>query len=164
MYRRGYLIDEVFGLAFGGCFGLLVLLFVLVTFLSAVARAAGRVTPENRRIEPGQVWLNLLPLFNLVWLPITVDRVAESLKNEFYTRGLDEPGSSYTRTAGLAWLVLLVFGVAVLVVFDKGGVPPLGVMAVIASLVCWVVYWVQLKGYARRLKSSPYVPPADEGW
>jgi hypothetical protein len=152
---------ELFGLALGGCIGLLVLFLVFVTFLGALGRAVSQVTPENRRIDPAQVWLNLVPLFNLVWLPITVDRVADSLKNEFTTRGLDEPGSSYTRSAGLAWLVLLVFGVAVLAVTR---VPPLGTLAVIASLVCWVAYWVQLNGHARRLKSAPYVPPADEGW
>ena len=43
---------------------------VLLLFLSTIARVVGRVRRPNRRIEPTQVWLNLMPFFNLLWLPI----------------------------------------------------------------------------------------------
>src|SRR5262245_33189186 len=90
---------EVFlAVASVGCIGLGIAYLVFAAFLSAVSRVVGRVTPENRRIEPGQVWLNLVPVFVVIWLPITVDRVAESLKNEFTSRGLDDPRENYGRT------------------------------------------------------------------
>src|SRR5688500_569860 len=85
-----------------------VLVFVLgVSFLAALGRVLRRVEPENRRMEPGQVWLNLIPIFNLVWATVTVERVAESLRNEFRERGMDGPDERYGRTRGLTTLALL---------------------------------------------------------
>ncbi len=141
---------------------MLVVLPVLLLFLSTMARVVGRVRPENRRIEPGQVWLNLLPVFNLVWLPITVDRIAASIRAECEERGLDEPGEPYTRTSGLTWLTLSVLCFPAVILVERG--LPCIVMLVPICLIFWATYWVQLAGYARRLKAAKYVPPADEGW
>ena len=140
----------------------LVLLPVLLLFLSTLARVAMRVRRENRRIEPAQVWLNLVPVFNLVWLPITVDRLADSIRRECEERGLDRPGEGYTRAAGLTWLVLTAFAGPVAVLTGEVGCAVF--MFVPTALVFWVAYWFQLAGYARRLKATKYLPPADEGW
>jgi hypothetical protein len=146
--------DFLFVLVSLGCIllGLGVMLFV--TFLLSVARVLANVAPDHRRIEPGQVWLNLIPGFGVVWLPITVDRVAESLKYEFESRGVIERGQNYGRNVGLAALVLAVFGV----------IPYLGMLSLFAAFVCWVIYWIQLNGFSRRLRSSKYVPPMNEEW
>ena len=154
MYRQRDLIELFFvvGLIAGG---LVLILVVGSAFFAAITRALRRVSPENRRMEPGQVWLNLVPVFNIVWATVTVERVAESLRNEFRERGMDGPSESYGRGRGLTALVLLLIVV-----------PP------VTALVTWpvalgyaIAYWRQLNRYAERLKPGAYSPPpTDEGW
>jgi hypothetical protein len=124
------------------------------SFLAALARALRRVGPENRRMEPNQVWLNLIPVFNLVWCTVTVERVAESLRNEFRERGLDGPDERYGRRNGLTMLALLASGVLFY--------PALFCYPV--ALGYAVAYWREVNRYADRLRSGTYAPPVDEGW
>jgi hypothetical protein len=160
MYRRSIL--EEIGDGPLACVLPLLALLAFVAFLAALGRAARLVTAENRRLEPGQVWLNLVPVFTLVWLPITIDRLAESVKRELLDRGQEVEGSTYGRAAGLAWLGC--WAVAFLFVAALHGPPPLGWLIGVVGFVCWVSYWAQVNGLAARLKSRQYTPPADEGW
>ena len=125
------------------------------SFLMAVVRVLHRVSPENRRMEPGKVWLNLIPVFNLVWATVTVERVAESLRNEFRERGMDDPDEPYGRRTGLTLLVLLASGILFYPAF----------ICYPIAFFYWIGYWRQMSRYANRLKSGAYFPPPiDEGW
>jgi len=69
-----------------GTFSLIVIAFVIfliptILFLLTLQNTLKRVCKKNRMIEPGQVWLNLIPLFNIVWQFIMINRIADSLKN-----------------------------------------------------------------------------------
>jgi hypothetical protein len=154
MRRRDLLFpfNELGGL---GCIGLVLALLVFVALLATVARVLNLVAAENRRMEPGQVWLNLIPILNFVWLVVTVERVGESIRNELVARGRDRKGDGYGKTVGHTGLVL----------FFTAVVPPVAVVTWPFALVYGVVYWVQLGGYARRLRDdgTAYTPP-DEGW
>ena len=81
------------GVAIGVLIGLLPLIFYLIT----LSKTLKEVEQTNRRIEPGQVWLTLIPLFGLVWQFIMVNRIADSLKAEFAARNIqveeDRPGA-----------------------------------------------------------------------
>ncbi|MDB5312800.1 MAG: hypothetical protein JWO38_7002 [Gemmataceae bacterium] len=143
-------------------------LYLTISFLSAVARVLRRVDPENRRMEPGGVWLNLIPVFNLVWAAVTVERVAESIRNEYLSRGMDGPREGYGRPAGLTVVVLLTVGSFLELVSTAGRAAavlfPL-VLVYLIAFIYWIVYWVQLNRYTRELKSGAYrPPPAEEGW
>jgi hypothetical protein len=144
-----------------GCFVLVISFIAYIAFLAAAARVLARIEPENRRMEIGQVWLNLIPLFNLLWMVVTVERIGESIRNEFLSRGRYKKSESYGKTTGLAWLVLTGVGVP----FAAAGTPCVLVFWFLA-FIYWVVYWAQLSGYARRLNSEnpSYAPPVDEGW
>jgi hypothetical protein len=154
MYRRRDMMELLF-IVGPSAVVLVVLLVLASSFFAAVTRTLRRVSPENRRMEPGQVWLNLIPIFNIVWATVTVERVAESLRNEFRERGMDGPSERYGRGYGLTALVL------VLIV-----IPP------VVAVVTWplafaytISYWRQLNRYAERLKPGAYSPPpTDEGW
>jgi hypothetical protein len=125
------------------------------SFLMAVVRVLHRVSPENRRMEPGQVWLNLIPVFNLVWATVTVERVAESLRSEFCERGMDDPDEQYGRRTGLTLLALLASGILFYPAF----------ICYPVAFFYWIGYWRQMNRYAGRLKSGAYFPqPIDEGW
>ena len=141
----------------------MVLLLLALTFLSAIARVLRRVPPEHRRIGPGQVWLNLIPVFNLVWATVTVERVAESLRNEFVARGLHGPEERYGRRAGLTMLTLLVVGALGLI--GRGDLNVLMIVTYPLAFLHWVSYWVQMNRYFARLKPGAYTPPpTEEGW
>lgn len=140
-----------------GCLVGVVLLLGYVLILAMASKAIGRVSPEHRRIEPAQVWLNLLPVFHLVWLPVTVDRIAQSLRAEFRARGRVRIRDGYGGGAGLTAVTLVWVGFFLL---------PLGIVFLVLAVIYWLAYWVQLGVYARRLREEPseYATPVDEGW
>lgn len=147
-------LGDLGGLA---CLGLVVGFILGVGLLATLARVLGRVRPENRRMQPGEVWVNLIPVVNVVWAVVTVERVGESVRAELAARGAGQKADAYGKTSGLIALVLLS---VVLVVH-----PLAGVVTVPFAFVYGIVYWSQMNGYARRLRDEPFDPvPVDEGW
>jgi hypothetical protein len=109
-----------------------VALVVQIMFLLTMSRCLKEISSRNRKMEPGQVWLCLIPLFGYVWSIIMVLRVAESLEYEFEDRRLRGDGD-YGKTLGLVYLIgSLVCG-------------PVG-------LVCWIMYWVKISGYTKQMQ------------
>jgi len=92
-------------------------------------------------MEPGQVWLNLIPIFNIVWQFITVSRVADSLRNEFYDRGWHERNEDYGRGIGTAYCVLNIIS----------AIPYIGGIFALGALVCFIIYWVKIANYSGQL-------------
>jgi hypothetical protein len=124
--------------------GLLIFCAVLVVpmifYLLTLQKALERCAPPNRAMTPGLVWLSLIPLFNLIWNFFIVLALAKSLGNEFRSRGMQaeaEPGQSI----GLAYAILFCCAI----------VPFLGILAAFAGIVMWIVYWVKIADYSRRL-------------
>src|SRR5262245_3407130 len=74
---------------------LLVFLVVFIFFFLTLSKALSRCHWRNRTMEPGQVWLNFIPIFHLVWMFITAVRVSDSLRNEFYDRGWHRRDDDY---------------------------------------------------------------------
>ena len=138
------------------CFAMLFGFILWVGLLASLTRILGVVRPENRRMEPGEVWVNLIPVVNMVWAAVTVERVGESVRNELKARGAAKKRDSYGKTSGIIALVL----VAVVVLL-----PPAGVVTLPFAFIYAVVYWVQMNGYVRRMRDEPLDPvPVDEGW
>ena len=99
-----------------------------------------RISSENRVVEPSNVWLMLIPLFNLVYAFILYPKISESLKNEFLKRGLADSGD-YGKSLGTAMAVLGLCGF----------IPIFGGFASIAHLVIWIIYWVKMSEYKSKL-------------
>jgi hypothetical protein len=112
-------------------------------FLSTLARALKQCAPRNRTIEPGQLYFNLIPCFNLIWTFIIVNRMTESLRNEFRDRGL-RPQEDYGQSIGTTYAVLVVCSM----------IPYLGSLIGIGALVCWIIYWVKMAGLGRELQEA----------
>jgi hypothetical protein len=147
--------DFEFLIVVGALVALAVAFALTAELLAVLARALRAVSPSNRRMDPGQVWLNFVPVFNLVWATVTVERVAESLRDEFRDRGLDGPTEDYGRRLGVITLVLLASGCLFY---------PLFVCYPIA-LVRLIQYRRHIERCAARLRSSDYAPPpVEEGW
>ncbi|HPH01378.1 MAG TPA: hypothetical protein PK297_00280 [Spirochaetota bacterium] len=61
------------------------IMFILILINSN--DALKRCKPENRTMSPGLVFLNFIPVFNLVWGFITVVKVVQSLTKEYASFG-----------------------------------------------------------------------------
>jgi hypothetical protein len=95
-----------------GAFGLFFLVFlgVMVYYNLGVANVLRAVHPANRKMEPGLVWLNLVPCVNYVWPILTVVWVDESVKNEYRDRGSwRPPDTGFGLGLGGAILILMGF-------------------------------------------------------
>ncbi|MBN9117666.1 MAG: hypothetical protein J0I06_00595 [Planctomycetes bacterium] len=123
---------------------LVISLIIGIFFLLTLSKALTRCSPRSRTMEPGQVWLNLIPLFNLVWQFITVNRIAESLENEYYDRGWGRGGEDYGRSVGTTYCVMNLLS----------WVPYCGGLFGLVGLVCFILYWVKIAGYSGRLATA----------
>ncbi len=131
-------------LLMGVCGFYIALLLIGIFFLLTLHKALAKCHPRNRTMEPGMVWLNLIPLFNLVWQFITVVKVAESLEYEYRDRGWHRRGEDYGKGLGITTCALGFGGI----------IPYCGILIVLAGLVCSIVYWVKIAGYSRDLSTG----------
>lgn len=129
----------------------LVGLAITIFYLLTLQKCLNRVSPVNRAMNPPMVWLNLIPLFNLVWMFITVLKIAESLVKEAQARGINLGDGG--KTLGLAYAILGVCGI----------IPIVGIASSLAAVVCWIMYWVKIAGYSSQLAAplaATAIPPA----
>lgn len=124
-------------------------LIALVLFLLVVQDTLKKCAPASRTMEPGKVWLMLIPVFGLVWQFILVLNVAKSLGSEFERLGIPSSEPAPGQTIGLAMSVCncCMF------------IPLLGGFAGIAGLVLWIIYWVKIVGYSRTLDAYQAITP-----
>jgi len=125
-----------------------ILLIPAIFYLITLQKALTVVSPQNRKMPPGQVWLMFIPLFNIVWYFIIVDAVAVSFEREYAARGVgSEPKPTYS--IGLATAILNVCGI----------IPIIGVLAGLATLVCWIMHWVKVNEHKNNLERMNYDDP-----
>ncbi len=134
--------------AFSGVIMIVALVFLVIMLIPAIfycltlQKALNRVSPENRAMAPGLVWLLFIPLFNLVWHFIVVLNMAKSLGAEFKKRNLAvaaDPGKGI----GLTYCILLCCTLI--------PIPFINALVALGGLVCWIVYWVQIAGFSGKL-------------
>ncbi len=118
-------------------------LVIKLLFLFTLKRALEQCAPHHRLMEPGQVFLNLIPCFGAVWMFFTVSRVGQSLRNEFDERGIDVPGD-YGQQLGISYASLILAWI----------IPYVGWLFGIAGVVCWIMYWVKMAEYNRHLSEG----------
>lgn len=139
------------------------------------------VRPENRLLAPGLVWLQLIPIFNYVWIFIVVRRISDSLAKEYAgwesdsifgiadEEALKNLGKRPTYGIGLTYCILCACLPVSVILFNLFGsvgtdtrsensafYTAIGFVAfslILVALVCWIIYWVQLAGWKRRLRA-----------
>jgi heme/copper-type cytochrome/quinol oxidase subunit 2 len=130
----------IIGIVFACVVVAAVSLAITIFFILTLQKALNRCSPENRAMQPGMIWLLLIPLFNIVWIFFVVINMAKSLGSEFTKRGIaadPEPG----KTLGLAYAILAICS----------AIPFVGFLAGIGCLVCFIMYWVKIAGYSKQL-------------
>ena len=144
-YNSGMFEDLGIGLVILIIFiGLAVGIGIQVLYLLTLQNCLKEVSPENRKMPPANVWLNLIPLFNIGWQFVIVNRIADSLKAEFAKRGITGEEARPGYGVGITYCICGCCGI----------VPVLGALAAIGALVCWIIYWVKISGYKTKLQQT----------
>jgi hypothetical protein len=125
---------------FGGFF-LLPAIFYILTLQKALYKCA----MSSRTLEPAMIWLYLVPFVNLVFNFFIVLGMAKTLGNEFKTRGVLISDPAPGQAIGLAMCVCAACSI----------IPLLGLLAALAHIVLWIVYWAKIAEYSRTLDLQP---------
>ena len=145
--------DEEAFFMFGMCGALLVFLVIKIFYLLTLQNAIGRCSLRNRTMEPGLVWLELVPLLNLYWVFHNVINVSDSLRNEFSDRGRYDRGDFGKSLGIVAMAVSLLANFIGGIIAQVAG--PLGlIVALVFGLGAFVlicVYWAQVAGYSSQI-------------
>ena len=128
--------------------GLGIGLFVLWLYYSAFAT----IPPEYRMMNPGQVFLVLIPLFGAIWIFYVVIRLSRSFQYYFSSIGRYDVGDCGYRT-GLTSLILQWVGM----------VPFIGPLFSIGSLVMMIIYLVKISQLKSMVRFHELQGAAPEG-
>ena len=155
---------------------LLFLAFLIpaIFFLLTEHLTLKRIRPENRKMSPGLIWLQLIPLLGQIWQFYVVVKIAGSINKEvisWYIEplfGVDavtvERGNRRpTQAMGLTYCTLSVAFPVLSVVSVTGLIwtpadhayetaeTTVGFLAFVC-IACWIIYWVQLVIWGSKLK------------
>ena len=112
------------------------ILLVGIFYLLTLQNTLKTISPENRKMEPGNVWFLLIPLVNIVYSFIVVDAIGVSLKNEYEKYGVvtaEKPAYNI----GLAMCILNILSV----------IPFVGIV----TFLCWIIYWVKVNEHKNEI-------------
>ena len=121
-----------------------------IFYLLTLSGALKKCSPQSRTMEPGMVWLLLIPLVSMIWQFFVVNALAKSLGNEFRLRNMNGEDAEPGKSVGMGLAICGVCSIIPIVNFVAG---PL-------AFVLWIVYWVRIAGYSRKLDAFPAMLPS----
>ena len=140
---------DYYGYSIGfSLFFLVLFLIPGIFFLLTLQNTLKAISDENRRMPPANVWLLFIPLFNIVWQFIVVDKIAQSIAAECARLNLPVKEDKPTYGIGLAWNICNCISIIPIV----GG---------LAALITFIIYWVKVAEYKKLIKSNQDNFPLD---
>ena len=137
---------------------LAIVLIPAIFFLITQQNTLKAIQPENRTMNPGEVWLQLIPLFGWVWQFIVVSRISDSLRREFNSWTNDTIFQGQGNAAIYVGYSKPTYGIGLAMCICNCCtiVPCLGYLAWLGALVCWIIYWVQLAEWKGKVQRRFY--------
>lgn len=125
-------------------------LFVL--FHLTLQRTMDAVSEKNRQMSGGSVWLNLIPVFNLVFPFIFNNALKNSIELEYFDRKITKPVSLGSGVVLYPLMILVSIFFSVLF-YNSGDVAYslLSSLAGIVNIVGQIVFWTQVANHKRML-------------
>lgn len=109
-------------------FGIFIIPYIL--YINTLQATLKEIRKENKTISEGSLWLLLIPVFNLIWHFIVVNKISDSLEKEAKSRNLYfgeiKPGHSI----GIAMCILNI-------------IPYLNFI----GFILWIIYWAKINSY-----------------
>lgn len=152
----------------------MVVIALLVLALWRIFDAANAAAPEHRTMEPGMIWLLLIPIFQVYWNFRALPEVSKSLAATMRDKGLnpDDCGQGI----GVVWSLLVVV-LYILHIFDwtisgalfvvgaegvaEFALIPLGLLMIVGFLaicVCIVMYVVKVQAAKAQILAAGSTP------
>ena len=128
-----------------------IILIPAIFYLITLQNTLKAVSPENRKMEPGMVWLLLIPLFNIIWNFIVVNRMADSIQAELQKKG-----------AGVTERPAYNVGIAMCIIGCVTWIPVVGGLVSIVGLICWIIYWIKIAEFKKKIEMLPDAPQDDD--
>lgn len=141
--------------SYEGLFAILVVVVlmaiaILIAYLLTLQNVLKEIGPENRTVQPNNVWLMLIPLFSIGYAFILYPKISESLRKEYDERDIIG-GGDYGKGLGMTAAILGVIGL-INNVLDLGVI---GSLVGVASLIVMIVFWVKMSEFKKRLQKTP---------
>ncbi len=162
-----------------------IMAIVAILFLLSLQSTLKAATPGNRRMQPGLVWIQLLPLIGLVYSFIVARKVSDTIVAEYRSKGQHLASTKPTYGVGV---VLALFSIIVTVVSiyfgltfgrvetipvaqgeivvyrnspdEKAFAALLGIVS-LTWFVLFIIYWVQTATYKKKMINLPDGLPDD---
>ena len=132
-------------------------LVVFILFAVSMQKAMNTVSAPNRKMEGGLVWLNLIPLLNIIWPFIFNNALRESYRQEFSQKGISK---SVNLSSGIVYPIgqVITFIIALFqfgILASSSGMSQsdaefsmllsvLSALCGLMSFVLWIVFWVNV--------------------
>lgn len=137
----------------GATVGLAVGLAIAIGICLLLSNALASIPQQFRQIEPGMVWLLLIPCFSVIWNFFVYPKVARSFRACLEAGGDQSQGDC---GEALSWWYS---GVAVAGAV-LGLIPCVGLLFALAPFVLMIVLLVKFNGLKERVRALPQQPPA----
>ncbi|HWB27088.1 MAG TPA: hypothetical protein VG738_16510 [Chitinophagaceae bacterium] len=108
-------------------------LLPVIFYLITLQKALQTVSRENRKLEPGLVWLLLIPVFNAIWMFFVADGIGTGFQREFEKYGMatsEKPTYNLGLTLAILWCCCII--------------PVLNIFAGLGGFVIWIIYWIKV--------------------
>ncbi|MEP6597750.1 MAG: hypothetical protein ABJA71_17475 [Ginsengibacter sp.] len=124
-----------------GLIFLLLFIIPVIFFLLTLQNTLKLISPENRKMPPGNVWLILIPLFGMVWQFIVIRKISEAISEECIKLNIDVNEKMPAYTIGLVYCFSSILYL----------IPILKTIGALVALVSWVTFWIKVYQYKRLL-------------
>lgn len=115
---------------------------VLALICHLVSKCYKAIPAKHRAMEPGMVWLLMIPCFNIIWNFWVYQGLSKSYKAYFDSEGDNTVGDCYAQMA-LIYCIVNCFRV----------IPYLGILAWLGAVVLLIVYLVKVYDLKAKIKA-----------
>jgi hypothetical protein len=123
---------------------------VALLFILSLKKTLEKCSPTSRAMDPGMLWLLLIPLVNMVVNFMVVTNMAKSLANEFRARGIQTPEAEPGKSVGMAFSICGAGLIALAFI-----APGLERITGLVYCVLFGFYWKKMNDFSRMLDSAP---------
>jgi len=117
---------------------------IMIFWLVVMNKSIDQVSHDIRKMEPGAVWLCLIPLFGLIWQFMVISAVADGIAKELLVRNMLPREEKPAYAMGLTGCILISFCI----------IPYIGPAFGLIGLIFMIVHAVKISAYSRELEQS----------
>jgi hypothetical protein len=149
---------------------ILAVLAVNIWYYISLQTAMDAISQRNRSMSGGLVWLNIIPVFGFIWAFVFNSALKKSYEVEFKELGVNERVSLVSGILYPAFnLLFVIFNYTVpylmygtydfqYLYYSRDGllIIVLAIIFLLANLVFWIIFWVNVAGLKNKLQSFSF--------